>query len=570
MYGFGSSAHLIIQVAVHRGWEVYALTREGDAEKQEEARELGAAWAGAVGDPEARDLDAAIIFAPAGELVPAALAALAPGGTVVCAGHPHERHPLVSLRDPLARALRPLRCEPDARDGEEFIALAPAGSGARPRSRYIRSPRPTVRWMTCVTVGFGEPPFWRSAASLTRERVARARRTLAKGRGRDQMPDVTVKRVEDFEAIFGGGFRRARAGLGVSSFGLAVIDLPPNFQRFPEHDQTHDDQEEVYTLLSGRVTLRVGGEEYELEPGCLRPGRGDREAKARSPAMSRRASSPWARCPGRVYEPPEFTEEGTKPPSMDKIASKNASSSPSSGTGRPRRAEAWRCAAWPVARRSPGRPRPETIAPGTPESLSRTRSAAEASSSASAITRRRELAAMLIAPAAPVGERREAGAADRDVRLTDPPGAAEAVGDHDRGGGARSLGDLAADAPRGGVAVLGQQRDRGPPRGWRSRCRRSAQTQPPRVSVISTPRSARTTRLLSARISSTSAGSLSSSRGQLRARSPGSTSARRRTRPSTFETAFCETTRSRPRAPGSRPRRSGARGHLPRAARAGR
>ena len=125
MYGFGSSAHLIIQVAVHRGWEVYALTREGDAEKQEEARELGASWAGAVGDPEASDLDAAIIFAPAGELVPAALTALAPGGTVVCAGihmsdipsFPYEilwhEHSLRSVAN-LTRG-----------DGEEFIALAP-------------------------------------------------------------------------------------------------------------------------------------------------------------------------------------------------------------------------------------------------------------------------------------------------------------------------------------------------------------------------------------------------------------------------------------------------------------
>jgi propanol-preferring alcohol dehydrogenase len=125
MYGFGSSAHLIIQVAVHRGWEVYALTREGDTEKQEEARALGAAWAGAVGDPEASDLDAAIIFAPAGELVPAALQALAPGGTVVCAGihmsdipsFPYEilwhEHSLRSVAN-LTRG-----------DGEEFIALAP-------------------------------------------------------------------------------------------------------------------------------------------------------------------------------------------------------------------------------------------------------------------------------------------------------------------------------------------------------------------------------------------------------------------------------------------------------------
>src|SRR5262249_18930372 len=83
------------------------------------------------------------------------------------------------------------------------------------------------------------------------------------------MPDVTVKRVEDFEAIFGGGFRGARAGLGLSSFGLAVIDLPANFSRSPAHDQTHDEQEEVYTPLFGHVTLQVGEEEYELEPGVF-------------------------------------------------------------------------------------------------------------------------------------------------------------------------------------------------------------------------------------------------------------------------------------------------------------
>jgi alcohol dehydrogenase, propanol-preferring len=125
MYGFGSSAHLIIQVAVHRGWEVYAFTREGDIEKQQQARELGAAWAGAAGDPEASDLDAAIIFAAAGELVPAALRALAPGGTVVCAGihmseipsFPYE----ILWHEHSVRSVANLT----RRDGEEFIALAP-------------------------------------------------------------------------------------------------------------------------------------------------------------------------------------------------------------------------------------------------------------------------------------------------------------------------------------------------------------------------------------------------------------------------------------------------------------
>jgi propanol-preferring alcohol dehydrogenase len=85
LYGFGASAHIVAQVARHEGRQVFAFTRAGDEAAQSLARELGAAWAGAVGErPE--ELDAAIIFAPAGELVPEALAAVARGGTVVCAG----------------------------------------------------------------------------------------------------------------------------------------------------------------------------------------------------------------------------------------------------------------------------------------------------------------------------------------------------------------------------------------------------------------------------------------------------------------------------------------------------
>lgn len=139
------------------------------------------------------------------------------------------------------------------------------------------------------------------------------------------MPDVTVKRVEDFEAIFGGGFRRVRAGLGVTSFGLAVIDLPPNFQHFPEHDQTHDDQEEVYTLLSGRVTLRVAGEEYELEPGVFARVGATEKRKLITGDEPARVIAMGA-TPGKVYEPPEFTEEGTKPPPLEKIATKHTTS----------------------------------------------------------------------------------------------------------------------------------------------------------------------------------------------------------------------------------------------------
>jgi propanol-preferring alcohol dehydrogenase len=85
LYGFGAAAHIVAQLARHEGRRVFAFTRPGDEAAQSLARELGAAWAGAVGErPE--ELDAAIIFAPAGELVPEALAAIGRGGTVVCAG----------------------------------------------------------------------------------------------------------------------------------------------------------------------------------------------------------------------------------------------------------------------------------------------------------------------------------------------------------------------------------------------------------------------------------------------------------------------------------------------------
>jgi hypothetical protein len=138
------------------------------------------------------------------------------------------------------------------------------------------------------------------------------------------MPDVTVKRVEDFEAIFGGGFRRARAGLGVTSFGLAVIDLPPNFQHYPEHDQTHDDQEEVYTLLSGKVTLRVAGEDYELEPGMFARVGAIEKRKLITHDEPARILAMGA-TPGKIYEPPEFSYEGTKPPRLQDIGAKKAS-----------------------------------------------------------------------------------------------------------------------------------------------------------------------------------------------------------------------------------------------------
>ena len=72
------------------------------------------------------------------------------------------------------------------------------------------------------------------------------------------MADVTVKRTEEFEPIYHGGMLRARAGLGVTSFGMQILRLPPNTDRYPEHDHSASGQEEVFTVLDGAVTLRGG------------------------------------------------------------------------------------------------------------------------------------------------------------------------------------------------------------------------------------------------------------------------------------------------------------------------
>jgi propanol-preferring alcohol dehydrogenase len=125
LYGFGSSAHLIAQVARWQGRRVFAFTRPGDLETQAFARELGAEWAGGSDERPPEELDAAILFAPAGELVPAALRALAKGGVVVCAGihmsdipsFPYE----LLWEERSVRSVANLTRE----DGREFLELAP-------------------------------------------------------------------------------------------------------------------------------------------------------------------------------------------------------------------------------------------------------------------------------------------------------------------------------------------------------------------------------------------------------------------------------------------------------------
>jgi propanol-preferring alcohol dehydrogenase len=125
LYGFGSAAHQICQVAVHQGRTVYAFTRPGDARTQEFARSLGATWAGGSDEAPPEPMDAAIIFASAGPLVPAALKALAPGGTVVCAGIHMSDIPAFPYEDLWhERSIRSV-ANLTRDDGYEFLALAP-------------------------------------------------------------------------------------------------------------------------------------------------------------------------------------------------------------------------------------------------------------------------------------------------------------------------------------------------------------------------------------------------------------------------------------------------------------
>ena len=125
IYGFGAAAHILTQVARFQGREIYAFTRRGDREGQEFAKSLGAAWAGDSDSLPPERLDAAIIFAPAGELVPLALKAVGKGGTIVCGGiHmtdiPAFPYELLWEERSICSVANLTR-----RDGEDFLALAP-------------------------------------------------------------------------------------------------------------------------------------------------------------------------------------------------------------------------------------------------------------------------------------------------------------------------------------------------------------------------------------------------------------------------------------------------------------
>ena len=125
LYGFGASAHIVAQVAAHEGRRIFAFTRAHDEEAQEFARERGAEWAGSSEEAPPEELDAAIIFAPVGAVVPTALRAVARGGTVVCAGIHMSDIP--SFPYEILWGERSVRSVANLtrQDGLDFLALAP-------------------------------------------------------------------------------------------------------------------------------------------------------------------------------------------------------------------------------------------------------------------------------------------------------------------------------------------------------------------------------------------------------------------------------------------------------------
>lgn len=122
-----------------------------------------------------------------------------------------------------------------------------------------------------------------------------------------------VKRIDDMEAIFRGGFRRARAELEIESFGMQIIDMPPGYENYPDHDHSHDGQEEVYLVLRGGGEIEIDGERFPLDPdhaAGVAP-----EAKRKVwPGPDGIRIAVFGGTPGAAYVAPDFTKLGEPDP----------------------------------------------------------------------------------------------------------------------------------------------------------------------------------------------------------------------------------------------------------------
>ena len=127
------------------------------------------------------------------------------------------------------------------------------------------------------------------------------------------MPDFTSKRIDEMEAIYGGAFKRARAELGVESFGIQVTDMQPNEHRYPEHDHEHDGQEEVYVALRGSAEIEIEGERHPLDPETMvRVGPGVRRKVW--PGEDGLRVLIIGGVPDQPYEPPAMSKLGEPDP----------------------------------------------------------------------------------------------------------------------------------------------------------------------------------------------------------------------------------------------------------------
>jgi mannose-6-phosphate isomerase-like protein (cupin superfamily) len=128
------------------------------------------------------------------------------------------------------------------------------------------------------------------------------------------MANYTVKKIDDMEAVFGGSFKRARAEMGIESFGMQVIDMPPNVgEQYPEHDHADDGQEEIYLALRGSAEIEIEGERHRLEPDTMvRVGPGvTRKIRTGSEGVRLLA---LGGCVGKPYEAPDVTKLGAPDP----------------------------------------------------------------------------------------------------------------------------------------------------------------------------------------------------------------------------------------------------------------
>lgn len=127
------------------------------------------------------------------------------------------------------------------------------------------------------------------------------------------MGDYAVRKIDEMEAIYLGSFKRARAELGVESFGIQIIDMPPSFDRYPEHDHSESGQEEVFLALRGGGEIEIDGERFPLDPDhVVRVGAG---AKRKVwPGTDGIRLLALGGTPGQVYEAPEISKLGEPDP----------------------------------------------------------------------------------------------------------------------------------------------------------------------------------------------------------------------------------------------------------------